>query len=242
MAKYEKNSDDEGKFQCTICEYGRGKSGGKSRQSVSRHYNALHAEESDSAPTVPKEDFSTTERVDVNEEGNDDSIPKTPEWLTFDMSGEDEGDPATISLSPTAASVLKGMAAGAEPPSSPKALKEFYEQQGRMMKWVFAGLVDPMFSWYGKSITTNPEFSVKRSKADWELFEQVSSNWLEYHGIQLPVTPDIIFGGTLLSFYAPVMVKIHSQRDPKKPSFLRRWRSRRAMRKALKSRKVEGEV
>lgn len=241
MAKYEKNPDDEGKFQCTICEYGRGAGGGKSRQSVSRHYNASHAEKSDDDPISPKDKKSENEGVDVNEAENDDSVPQAPDWLTFDMSAEDE-EPATVSLSPTATSVLKGMAAGADPPSSPKALKEFYEQQGKMMKWVFAGVVDPLFSWYGKGITTDPQFTIKRSKADWELFEQVSSNWLEYHGIQLPVTPDIIFGGTLLSFYAPVMVKIHRQRDPKKPTLFKRWRSRRAMRKSLKAKTASKEV
>lgn len=239
MAKYEKHEHDEGKYQCPICEYGHGMGNGKSRQSVTKHYNALHAENTLSAPVGPKVDKKPTQRVDVKSDENDE-IPSTPDWLQFDMSEEDS-ETATVSLSPTAASVLKGMAAGAEPPSSPKALKEFYEQQGKMMKWVFAGVVDPLFSWYGKSITTDPDFEITRSKADWQLFESVSANWLEYHGIQLPVTPDIIFAGTLASFYAPVVVKIHRKRDPSKPSIFRRFKARRAMRKALKKKK-EAEV
>lgn len=235
MAKYEKN--DEGKYQCPVCEYGRGENG-KSRQSVSKHYNALHAEESP-APTVePKTENTPIEGVDVNDGVFDDSSPNTPEWLQFDMSEDDEDAP-TVSLSPTASSVLKGMREGNEPPSNPKALKEFYEQQGKMMKWIFAGVVDPAFSWYGKSITTDPDFSITRSKADWELFESVSSSWLEYHGVRLPVTPDIIFAGTIASFYAPVMLKIHRKRDPLKPSVWSRFKSRRAMRKALKRRKLD---
>lgn len=238
MAKYEKHSTDEGKYQCPICEYGHGPNNGKSRQSVSKHYNALHAENTPSATIEPKTEKEAIQGVDVNEPVFDDIPDSTPEWLSFDMSGEDEESP-TVSLSPTAASVLKGMAAGADPPSSPKALKEFYEQQGKMMKWVFAGVVDPLFSWYGKSITTDPDFEIKRSKADWELFEGVSANWLEYHGIQLPVTPDIIFAGTLASFYAPVVIKIHRKRDPSKPSIFRRFKARRAMRKALKKKKAE---
>jgi len=237
MAKYETHLHDEGKYQCPICEYGHGRGNGKSRQSVSRHYNASHAEESDSAPTTPKQDLSETVRVDVKEEEFDDSTPSAPEWLTFDMGEESEEEVATVSISPTAASVLRGMAAGADPPTSPKALKEFYEQQGRMMKWIFAGAVDPIVSWYGKSITTNPDFSIQRSKSDWELFETVSANWLEYHGVRLPITPDIIMVGTLASFYAPVLVKMQKERDPKKPSLFRRWRARRAMRKAVKASK-----
>ncbi len=105
------------------------------------------------------------------------------------------------------------------------------------MRWVFAGAVDPVVSWYGKSITTDPNFSIKRSKADWELFETVSANWLEYHGVQLPITPNIIMAGTIASMYAPVFAKITRERDPKKPSLLKRWRARRALRKALKAEK-----
>lgn len=238
MAKYEKSETDEGKYQCPICEYGHGKGRGKSRQSVSKHYNALHAEEEVIDTVRPKQEKEATLRVDVKEGVTDEEPDSQPEWLQFDMAGEDEDAP-TVRLSPTAASVLKGMRAGADPPSSPKALKEFYEQQGKMMKWVFAGVVDPLFSWYGKSITTDPDFEIKRSSNDWALFESVSSNWLEYHGVRLPVTPDIIFAGTLASFYAPVVVKIHRKRDPSKPSMWSRFKSRRALRKALKKRKSE---
>jgi hypothetical protein len=237
MAKYEKHDTDKGKYQCPVCQYGHGKGNGKSRQSVSRHYNALHAEETPSAPTTPKTKTDATERVDVNEAEISDDEPSTPEWLTFDMGDESDEEPSTVSISPTAASVLKGMAAGADPPKSPKALKDFYEQQGRMMRWVFAGGIDPLFSWYGKSITTNPNFTIKRSKADWELFETVSANWLEYHGVQLPITPNIIMAGTIASMYAPVFLKIQRERDPKKPSLFRRFRQRRALRKALKAEK-----
>tara|TARA_R110001606_G_scaffold389173_1_gene555080 strand:+ start:521 stop:1288 length:768 start_codon:yes stop_codon:yes gene_type:complete len=243
MAKYEKNPD--GKYQCPICEYGHGSENGKSRQSVTKHYNSNHAEKAEEPPLKPTESPTATIgpkdeedpilRVDVKEGPADDFEPSTPDWFTFDMS-EDElsDDPVTVSISPTASTVLRGMATGGEPPSSPKAIREFYEQQGKMMRWIFAGGVDPLISWYGKGITADENFNIKRSSSDWELFEDVSSTWLEYHGIQVPVTPDIIMAGTVLSFYAPVFAKIHKQRDPNRPTILSRWRSRRAMRKALK--------
>ncbi len=246
MAKYEKNPDE--KYQCPICEYGHGEGNGKSRQSVTKHYNSNHAEkaeehplkptESPTATIGPKTENEPTERVDVKEVIIDDSEPLTPDWFTFDMS-EDElsDDPVTVSISPTASTVLRGMATGGEPPSSPKAIREFYEQQGKMMRWIFAGGVDPLLSWYGKGITADENFTIKRSESDWKLFEDVSSTWLEYHGIQVPVTPDIIMAGTVISMYAPVLTKIHKQRDPNRPSLLSRWRSRRAMRKALKKQK-----
>jgi hypothetical protein len=232
MVKYEINL--EGKFQCTICEYGHNALG-KSRQSVSKHYNALHAEKSPNAPILPKEEKATIKGVDVIVDENDDNIPPlVPDWLTFEMGEEGEGEVVTVELSPTAASVLKGMAAGQELPTNPKALKDFYKQQGKMMKWIFAGGIDPMFAWYGRGVTSDPDFEIKRSASDWALFEDVSSNWLEYHGVTLPVTPDIIMAGTLASFYIPVLAKIQKKRDPRKPSFFKKLRSRRAMKKALK--------
>ena len=237
MAKYEKNP--QGKFQCPICEYGHNDLG-KSRQSVSKHFNALHAEKEAAAPILPKEKKVENEGVDVIvEETDDETPPIVPDWLTFDMGEDGEGEVVTVELSPTAAQVLKGMAAGQELPTNPKALKDFYKQQGKMMKWIFAGGIDPIFAWYGRGVTSDPDFEIKRSASDWALFEDVSSNWLEYHGVTLPVTPDIIMAGTLASFYIPVLAKIQKKRDPRKPSFFKKWRSRRAMKKALKR---EGEL
>jgi uncharacterized Zn finger protein (UPF0148 family) len=248
MAKYEPNPD--GKFQCPICEYGHGIGNGKSRQSVSKHYNSNHAEKAEEVPSKPQEKPDATigpktekepiERVDVNDTIIDDSEPSTPDWFTFDMSEDNlESEPITVSISPTASTVLRGMATGGEPPSSPKAIREFYEQQGKMMRWIFAGGVDPLLSWYGKGITADKDFTITRSSADWKLFEDVSATWLEYHGIQVPVTPDIIMAGTVISFYAPVFSKIHKQRDPNRPTLFSRWRSRRAMRKALKQQQAK---
>lgn len=232
MAKYEKN--EQGKFQCPICEYGHNDLG-KSRQSVSKHFNALHAEKTADAPIPPKEEKEVTESVDVIGEDIGDETPTVPEWLTFDMGEEGEGEAVTVELSPTASQVLKGLAAGQELPTNPKALKDFYKQQGKMMKWVFAGGIDPIFAWYGRGVTADPSFEIKRSASDWALFEDVSSNWLEYHGVTLPITPDIIMAGTLASFYIPVLAKIQKKRDPSRPSFFKKWRSRRAMKKALKN-------
>ena len=238
MAKYEKHSTDEGKYQCPLCDYGHGEGKGKSRQAVSKHYNALHGTETPEAPITPKEDLEPKIRVDVIEDIIEDDEPKTPDWLTFDMSGEDDEQP-TISISPTASTILKGMAKGNEPPKSGKAMREYYQQQGKMMGWVFAGVVDPLFTWYGRAITSDAKFEIKRTKKDWDLFEEVSASWLEYHEWNMPITPDIIMAGTIGSFYAPVLMKINRKRDPSKPSFFKRLMLRRKMRKQIKKDKEE---
>tara|TARA_R110001592_G_scaffold363343_1_gene684538 strand:- start:6468 stop:7205 length:738 start_codon:yes stop_codon:yes gene_type:complete len=238
MAKYEKHSTDEGKYQCTISDYGHGKGNGKSRQAVSKHYNALQSDIVADAPIIPQDDLEPNISVDVIEDIIDDETPDTPDWLNFDMSSQDEEQP-TISISPTASTILKGMAKGNEPPKSGKAMREYYQQQGKMMGWVFAGVVDPLFTWYGRSITSDTKFEIKRTKKDWDLFEEVSASWLEYHEWNMPITPDIIMAGTIGSFYAPVVMKINRKRDPSKPSFFKRLILRRKMRKQIKQEKEE---
>jgi hypothetical protein len=238
MAKYEKHPTDEGKYQCTISDYGHGKGNGKSRQAVSKHYNTLQGEKLADAPIIPQDDLEPNIRVDVIEDVIEDEKPDTPDWLTFDMSSQEEEQP-TISISPTASTILKGMAKGNEPPKSGKAMREYYQQQGKMMGWVFAGVVDPLFTWYGRSITNDVKFEIKRTKKDWQLFEEVSASWLEYHEWNMPITPDIIMAGTIGSFYAPVVMKINRKRDPSKPSFFKKLMLRRKMRKQVKKEKEE---
>jgi len=164
-----------------------------------------------------------------------------PDWYSFDMS-QDEEDPATISISPGAATVLKNMHSNPDSVTSPAQLKDFYAQQARMMKWVFKGAVDPLFGWYGRAITADSTFAITRSSSDWKLFEDVSASWLAYREIQLPITPDIIMGGTILSMYAPVLAKVNRKRSPDKPSLFKRWRTKKMLKKALKADKKEEET
>ena len=221
MSRYEKHETDEGKYQCPVCDYGHGEGNGKSRQAVSNHHKKAHdtpVEESQKSPSDPplEGDISFS-------------------WLDYETPEVDEE--TTIETLPLADTILRGALANEnEIPKSPKALKEFYRQQGKMMKWVFSGFVDPLFSWWGRGVMADPEFQVKRSASDWELFEDASASWLEYRGLTVPLTPDVVMLGTVASFYAPVVVKVRAKRDPNRTSWLQRWRARRAVRKALKKR------
>jgi hypothetical protein len=239
MAKYKPHITDDKKFQCTLCEYGSGVGNGKSRQSVNRHFNAAHGDEKAEAVIIPIEEETAAERVDLIDDET--VISDDPDWFSFDMSEEEEEEVATISISPGAASVLKGMRNNPDTISSPKQLDDFYKQQARMMKWCFAGAVDPIFGWYGRAITADPDFAVTRSKSDWKLFEDVASSWLSYREIQLPITPDVIMAGTVLSMYAPVIAKVNRKRSPNRPSLWSRWKSKRAVKKALKKEKREAD-
>ena len=229
MSKKTRKRDD-GKYECPDCDYGH--DGGRSRQAVTKHWNAAHGEDKK-----------------IEETGSDpllgdpkpEKVENTPEWLKFSESdsGGEEDESTTVSVSPLASTLLRGMVSDEDPPSSPKAMKEYYEQQGKMMRWIFSGFVDPLFAWYGRGVTADDTFAIERSASDWTLFEDAASNWCEYRGVSVPVTPDLVMLGTVASFYAPVVTKIHRQRDPSRPSLWRRWKARRAVRKALKSKKAE---
>ena len=213
---------DDGKYQCPECDYGHDE--GRSRQAVTKHYNKHHLKESEKSASEP---LLETEKQESSE----------PEWLRFDETPKTEDDSETVSVSPIASTLLRGMVSDAEPPKSAKALKEYYQQQGKMIRWIFSGLIDPLLGWYGRGVTADENFEVKRSESDWILFEDASANCCEYHCMSVPVTPDVVMAGTVATFYAPVLAKISRRRDPSRPSLFKRWRQRRAMRKALKSKK-----
>ena len=214
---------EDGKYQCPECDYGH--DGGRSRQAVTKHYNKHHLKECEESTSDP---LLETENQESSE----------PEWLRFDETPKTEDDDSeTVSVSPIASTLLRGMVSDAEPPKSAKALKEYYQQQGKMIRWIFSGLVDPLLGWYGRGVTADENFEVKRSESDWALFEDASANWCEYHGMSVPVTPDVVMAGTVATFYAPVLAKISRRRDPSRPSIFKRWRQRRALRKALKTKK-----
>lgn len=226
--KTEKRPD--GKYQCPDCDYGH--DGGRSRQAVTKHWNKAHGPDAEKIENIDADPLLEDPKPEKLDDG--------PEWLRFGETEQvDEADETTVSVSPLASTLLRGMVSDEEPPNSPKAMKEYYQQQGKMMRWIFSGFVDPLFAWYGRGVTADDTFAIERSASDWTLFEDAASNWCEYRGVSVPVTPDIVMIGTVASFYAPVVTKIHRQRDPSKPSLWRRWKARRAVRKALKAKKEE---
>ena len=242
MAKYEKNPLDEGKYQCPICEYGRGAGGGRSRAAVSRHYNATHLEAGESKTSTTSIPSISTQ-AEIQPDGQtvaayEKTATAIPTWLNFDMS-EGDGAPETSSINTAAKATIQGLLRNPESIKSEKELEEFHTQQARMMKWLFKGGVDPALEWWARAVTSDEKFSIERSSSDWELFEDVAKSWLEYRGIVLPITPDVVMVGTLGAFYAPVVVKMNKNRDPSRPTLFKRLRKRLAMRRMLKQKEAD---
>ena len=243
MAKYIKHPRQKGKYMCPICDYGHAV--GKSRQAVTNHYNKVHAgvkaeETVDiSSSSFPSSEFSAQESKESTPPlpQEDDIDDSTPNWLEFDVQ-ESEAEIEHESLPPIANTVLKSWYSSGGMPKTQENLKQFYAQQAKMMRWFFNGIIDPLVSWYGKSVTSKPSFEIKRTPQEWELFEGISQQWLEYRQIVLPVTPDIMMAGCIGSFYVPQMWKIQKQKDRSKSfsplAIWRRWRKRKNLKAEAK--------
>ena len=243
MAKYVKHSFDEGKYQCPICEYGHGEGNGKSRQAVSAHFNKTHGEQSkgftlppsDTATESHSEPPSPSPPLETEDDVLEAEVDEIPDWYSVDFGEEDEATP-TSSIPNVAMGFLEAMGKGAPKKKSGSAMKEWFAQQAKVVRWGFAGIIDPLFSWWGRGATMDPSFTVQRTEKEWAMMENITSEWLEYRQISLPITPDVMMLGCIGALYAPVVVKVQRNRHPSKKGvgILRKfkaWRIKRKMKK-----------
>lgn len=256
MVKYEKHPYDKGKYQCTVCTYGHGKGNGKSRQAVSKHFNKHHNSlDHDSnkkkidAP-APITDLRTDEEepiIDTNTQEPETVVIDEPEWLSVDFG---DGAEAMVQSIPSPVRGLLSTLAKNHDPDKPRTraeAKAWFQQQARMVRFFLSGVLDPLVSWYGRGLMSNPDFEIKRSADEWKLTEDITAQWLEYRGVVVPINPDVLMIGTLGALYLPPMSHIHRNRDPNRPKksirgIFGRWRARRALRKALKEQGFSDET
>jgi len=239
MAQYEKHPRIEGKFQCPDCDYGR--ADGRSRQGVSRHYKNEHT--GDASPVTPEVAEEPTEPKfeEVLEVGVEEPEMEFPDW--FQVGPEEaDGEIRFDSIGSPMKSLLSGFAN--QDPNRRRSVDElraFYRQQAKMMRWLFAGVVDPLVSAYGRGVMgeNGKGWRIERTEDDWLLFEGISEQWIEYHGFEFPVNPDLLMVGCLGAFYAPPVIDAHRKRDPNRITLFgkvkgrfARWRANRALKRA----------
>ena len=271
MPKYEKHPFDKGKYQCTVSDYGHGKGNGKSRQAVSKHHDKfLKAQEAaleaaqepldyewDDLPsdTIGRESDvkiqSDTEPYGFSDgewEGGQDGPTFTePDWMNIDVE-DDSGEPEVQSIPDPVKSTLRGLqnAVGQAGPRGQSELKAFFAHQAKMARFFLSGVVDPLVSWWGKGVTADESYSIQRSEDEWKMTEQITAQWMEYRGVAVPLNPDILMVGCLGALYIPPIMNIQKNRDPNRPrrgplALLRKWRQRRAIRRALSENPLNDE-
>ena len=226
MARYIPHPSAENKYTCSECEYGIEK--GVSRQAVNAHFKRDHME----TESIPDEVEVEPDSISVNDSVKEPIIE--PEWMT--VGDSEEGEISFSSLPAPAKGALKFFSQNREAPSGSKSLKAFYQKQGRMLTWLARGVLDPLVSMYGRGVMgeKGKDFSIKRTKDEWKLFEGIATEWVEYREVSIPVNPDLLMIGCVGAFYIPPLKAISTKRDPAKPSLWGRlkrrvatWRLRR---------------
>jgi len=243
MAKYILHASDEKKYQCPLCDYAQGEGNGKSRQAVSGHFNKIHGEKSEVPFTLPTSDVATENLHETSPspplESEDDVLEieedEIPDWYSVDF-GEETTNAPTASIPHAAMGFLEAMGKGAPKGKSVSAMKAWFAQQAKVVRWGFAGILDPLISWWGKGTMMDPSFNIERTEKEWSMMENITSEWLEYRQISLPITPDVMMIGCVGAMYAPVIVKVQRNRHPSKKGVgvfkrFKAWRIQRRMKK-----------
>ena len=161
-----------------------------------------------------------------------------PEWLTI---GSDEtvGEPEVASIPPPVKGMLRGLQGAMNASEwSIEEMKHFFKHQAKMVRFLFSGVVDPLVSYWGKGVTGDSEWAIKRTDEEWEMTEEITAQWMEYRGISVPLNPDILMVGCVGALYVPPIMSARKNADPNRPkwkpfAWFSKWTSRRAIRRAL---------
>lgn len=235
--KYEKHPTDEGKFQSTIDDYGHGIGNGKSRQAVSKNHDKIVKSQKADLHAVMETEPMLESQPESEPESEVKVKEESPDWLNIDF-GDEPNEEHSIPL--PIQGLIGAMSGQADPGAvrTPAELRAWYAQQARLVRYFLAGIVDPTVSWWMKGITADPEMEIRRSQAEWDMTEAVTEQFLAHNQISVMVNPNLLMAGMMGALYVPPVVKAVRKRDPTRKSaiggFFQRWKTRRAMRKALK--------
>lgn len=193
------------KWGCSQCHYGNGHNKGKSRNAIYKHFKKMH--ESDETEFVKIE----SENIEVQEETFTESVePESSEW------GEIEWEDSP--------SIESGEVKARTIPQFVSDLNEnrqvSREAQGQVVRLLFMSL-DRALTHYGRGVMSNPEWSIKRAREDYDALEESTLNVMAYYGVSVPVSPLMIWGATVGSAYAPPLLEIRKKKDPNRPSMLK---------------------
>ena len=221
MARYEKHDFDEGKYQSTFDDFAHGEGKGVSRQTINRHFKKV-----EELLTQPTEEIIEEPTPEVSHD-----------WLK--ISDEDEGEPKLSSIPSPAKSMLRAFSKQ-DKKRTHEETQVFQKKQARMFRYLFSGVIDPLTSAYCRGVMgeRGKGWTLERTQDDWDLFESVAEEWIEYHEFTIPINPDIMMLGCVGTFYAPPIVHAHKNRDPSRKGLFSKlkgrfisWRAKRKMKK-----------
>jgi hypothetical protein len=231
MAKAVPHSHDQNKFMLnpdlidSLGEsYGHGRGNGKSKQAV---YSWIKRQSMKEREPEPEPEPEPAIELDVEPivsderpEGDPDEEPVYgDEWQDVDWTRVEDEDviPDTIG-----SSVQQMVNAFSGDEQSPSLLRRQRDLQGKIARWGFMTL-DRLVTWWGRGVTSDPEYELLRSSKDYDLLEGTTVDVMDYYNISIPLNPLAIWGITVGTAYVPPLADIRRRADPAKKRSLN-WR------------------
>ena len=233
MSKVERHPTDTGKYQSTFDDYGHGKGNGKSRNAIYKHAKKMEAKKVDFVKTE-SENYTKSEKIEETIpvwDSDESTQNQFEEWGSVEWDSADEGEviPNTIP------SPVAGLAGGAG--------QLDLQATGQMVRLGFLGL-DRMLTHWGRGVMGNKDWTLTRSSADYDALEVSTVNLMQHYGINVPVSPLVVWGATVGSAYVPPVMHIRKNADPsrRRKSILGRlWPFRRKKKVDARDSVGEGE-
>lgn len=194
MQKIEKHPINENKYQCPHCDYGHDK--GVSKQAVYKHFRNTHKDNIE-----PIESQEPT--IDVQESESSFEFD-TISWLD----DEEEFDDITNTIPEPIARIASSK-------EGKELMMAHHIMEGTLIRAGFIS-VDRLITWYGKSITNNADYELKRSASDYKVLQESTHTMLQSYGIRVPASPVMIWSTIMASAYVPPIVDISRNADPNK--------------------------
>jgi len=80
-----------------------------------------------------------------------------------------------------------------------------------------------MITHWGRGVMNKKDWTLKRSKQDYDILEQSTVDVMVQYGINIPVSPLTIWGITVGSAYLPPINHIRKNADPNRKRRILKW-------------------
>ena len=84
---------------------------------------------------------------------------------------------------------------------------------GQMIRFGFSGL-DRLISHWGRGVMNDPNYNLERHPSDLDALESSTLQLMAHYGIQVPISPLMVWGATVGSAYVPPIMHIQKNADP----------------------------
>ena len=127
----------------------------------------------------------------------------TPEWENLDWLTPDDEEEIPSSL-PKA---VQGIVGGSEYGPAQRAT------QRQIVIWSYMG-IDRLFSHWGKGVTQDKSWEIKRSSSDYAIMEHATTNMMDAYGSRVSMRPTLVWGTVMAGAYGPPVIDVVKKADP----------------------------